>query len=72
MYRNTFVHPCTQTVSPIVTIFNTKHDILDLNNIYKFQNDWLKKNSYYAHLYEILSYSAMLRNSKILNNFRNF
>ena len=32
----------------------------------------VKNNPHYVHLYEILSYAAMLKKSKISNNFRSF
>ena len=37
MYRNYFACPCTRSICPRLAIFNTKHAIVDLNNIYKFQ-----------------------------------
>ena len=40
MYQKTFVCLCRRTVNPINTIFNTVHVILDMNNIFKFQNIW--------------------------------
>ena len=36
MYRNSFVSPCTRTINLTYTIFNAKHTIANLKNIYKF------------------------------------
>ena len=38
MYRNSFAYLDARTVSPIYTIFSTKHSIVNLNNIYQFQD----------------------------------
>ena len=35
-----FVCLCRRMVNPIYTIFNTVHTILDMSNIFKFQNIW--------------------------------
>ena len=40
MYEKTFVCHRRRNINPMYTIFNTVHEILDMNNIYYFQDTW--------------------------------